>query len=67
MTKYLGDDMAMERVSMGFSKRSKGVLKGAIRALDVWLVRIVRPGWIRDMIKNPTTFFSRKGFYTLNC
>ena len=51
MTKHLGDDMAMERLSMFFSKRPKGVLKGAIGALDGWLVRIVRPGWIRDMIK----------------
>ena len=49
-----------------FSKRSKGVLKGAIGALGGWLVSISRHGWIRDMIKNPTTSFSRKGFYVLN-
>ena len=65
MTKYLGDEMAMAKVSHGFSKRSRGIFKGAIGALDGWVVRIVRPGW-RDKIKNPMSFFSRKGFYALN-
>ena len=60
MTKYLGDDEAMEKVSIGFSQRSNGVLKGAIGALDGWLVRIVRPSWLRDRVKNPTTFFRAK-------
>ena len=66
MTKYLGDKDAMAKVSAGFSKRSHGVLKGAIGAIDGWLVRIVRPGFKRDGIKNVTSFFSRKGFYALN-
>lgn len=60
MIKYVGDDEAMDKVSDGFSKRSNGVLKGTIGALDGWLVRIVKPSWIRDKIKNPTTFFSGK-------
>ena len=60
MTKYLGDDDAMKEVSLGFSKRSNGVLKGAIGALDGWLVRIVKPSWLRDRVKNPTTFFQEK-------
>ena len=42
------------------------MLIGAIGAIDGWLVRIVRPSWFRDKIKNPTTFFSRKGFFALN-
>ena len=65
MSKYLGDKQAMAKVSAGFSKRSNGLLIGAIGAIDGWLVRIVRPGW-RDRIVNPVTFFSRKGFYALN-
>ena len=65
MSKYLGDKQAMSKVSAGFSKRSNGLLIGAIGAIDGWLVRIVRPGW-RDRIVNPVTFFSRKGFYALN-
>ena len=63
MVKYLGDKEAMSRASAGFSKRSNGVLIGAIGAIDGWLVRIVRPSWFRDKIKNPTKFFSRKGFF----
>ena len=65
MIRYLGDKDAMAKVSLGFSRRSNGVLKGAIGALDGWLVRIVRPGW-RDLVMNPVSFFSRKGFYALN-
>lgn len=59
MYKYLGDNSTMSKVSLGFLARSNGISKGAIGALDEWLVRIVRPEWIRDMIKNPTTLFSR--------
>ena len=40
---YLQDDQAMSKVSYGFSKRSNGIFKGAIGALDGWLVRITRP------------------------
>ena len=35
---YLDDVSAMRRVSVGFSKRSNGVLCGAIGAIDGWLV-----------------------------
>ena len=63
MVKYLRHKEAMAKVSAGFSKRSNGVLQGAIGAIDGWLVRIVRPNWFRDGIKNPTTCFSRKGFW----
>ena len=52
----------MARVSKGFSNRSNGILKGAIGALDGWLVRIVKPGRRRDECRNPTKFFYRKGF-----
>ena len=41
-------------------------MKGAIGAIDGWLVRIVRPRFNLDGIKNATSFFSRKGFYALN-
>ena len=65
MIRYLSDKSAMSKVSKGFSKRSNGVLIGAIGAIDGWLVRIVRPDW-RDLILNPVSFFSRKYFYSLN-
>ena len=63
---YLSNKEAMEEVSIGFSQRSNGVLKGAIGALDGWLVRIVCPSLWRDGIRNVTAFYSRKGFYALN-
>ena len=63
---YLKDENAMRSVSEGFSKRSNGILKGAIGAIDGWLVRITCPSESRDHVKSATTFFSRKGFYALN-
>ena len=62
MRKYIGDKDAMEKVSRGFTKRSNGVLKGVVGTNDGWIVRIVRPGWIRDGVRNPTIFISRKLF-----
>ena len=63
---YLADDVAMKKCSIGFSNRSNGILKGAIGALDGWLVRIQRPSFYWDDMTNITTFYSRKGFYALN-
>ena len=60
MTKFLGDTDAMAKVSAGFSKRYHGVLQGAIGAIDGWLVRIVRPNFKRDGIKNIMIFFLGK-------
>ena len=39
---YIFDVGAMEKVSNGFACRSNGNLKGAIGAIDGWLVRIIR-------------------------
>ena len=64
--KYLADEEAMNRVSHGFSKRSNGVLRGAIGAIDGWLVKIKRPNYLLDKVTNPVPFYSRKGFYGLN-
>ena len=66
MEDYLNDLSAMKSVSNGFSKRSNGILVEAIGAIDGWLVRIGKPSMYRDGQKNPTSFFSRKGFYALN-
>ena len=64
--KYLSNDDELERVSTGFSKRSNGLLTGAIGAIDGWLVKIQRPNFPLDGCKNIVGFFSRKGFYALN-
>ena len=63
---YLNNILEMKDVSKGFSVRSNGLLVGAIGAIDGWLVRIVRPFMRKDGQKNPTSFYSRKGFYALN-
>lgn len=34
--------------------------------LDGWLVRTVRPYWMYDGIRNPTTFFARKILFALS-
>ena len=64
--RYLQDEIAMKKVSDGFAKRSNGIFIGTIGAIDGWLVRIIRPSFWRDGIKNITAFYSRKGFYALN-
>ena len=56
----------MERVSEGFARRYNGIFKGAIGALDGWVVRIQRPSFWRDGFTNITVFFSRKMFYASN-
>ena len=53
MTKYSDDTDTIAKVSRGFAKRSNGVLIGEIGAIDVWLVQILLPSWIRDAIKIP--------------
>ena len=63
---YLEDEAAMLKVSTGFSKRSNGVLCGAIEAIDGWLVRIQRPSYWFDGIKNPVTF-SRGKIFCFEC
>ena len=66
MKKYLNDEQTMACISDGFSNCSYGILKGAIGATAGWLVRIVRPLFRVNVIKNIVSFFSRKGFYGLN-
>lgn len=56
MTKFLGNERTMAKVSHRVSKRSGGIFMGAIGALDGWVVHIVRHGW-RDTIQNPMSFF----------
>ena len=63
---YLNDEEELNRVSVGFSQRSNGVLIGAIGAIDGWLVKIKRPTSTLDKIRNVVGFFSRKSFYALN-
>ena len=65
--RFINDNEAMRKVSDGFSKRSNGVLKGVIGALDGWLVRIERPSLWKDGIKNVTSFFFKKRILCVKC
>ena len=55
---YLSNPEELERVSKGFSTRSNGVIKGAIGAIDGWLVKIVKPSTRLDNLKMLQVFFS---------
>ena len=57
---YLSNPEELQRVSAGFAKRSNGVLRGAIGVMDGWLVKIVRPSWRLDKIRNVVGFFSQR-------
>ena len=59
---YLNDPEALERASEGFSRRSNGVLKGAIGATDGWLVNITRPCRRLDKVGNVVGFFFSQRF-----
>jgi hypothetical protein len=63
---YLNDEDRMKKVACEFSRASNGLFSGAIGAIDGWLVRIKKPTWKRDKVKNAASYYSRKGFYALN-
>ena len=63
---HLSNPEELSRVNEGFSRRSNGILTGTIGAIDVLLVKITRPSFKLDNLKNIVGFFSRKGFYALN-
>ena len=59
----LQDEEEMKKTSRDFANGSSaGFFKGCIGAIDGWLIRIKCPSIIADGIKNPGTFYSRKGF-----
>ena len=64
---YLKNEDAMNNVSVGFSRRSNGILTGAIGAIDGWLVKIQRPSPYWDSVNNPSSFFLEKDSMHLMC
>ena len=65
---YCEDKERMRKVALDFSNASKRVINGCIGAIDGWVVKIRKPSMKRDL-KNksdPSTYFSRKGFYGIN-
>ena len=45
---------------------SNGLTDGGIGALDGWIVKIKRTSKTKDRVLNPTSFFSRKGYFAVN-
>lgn len=59
MDVYLNNKDATERVNQGFYTRSNSLLKGAIGAINSWLLRVKRPTLWRDGIKK-ILYFSQE-------
>jgi hypothetical protein len=65
---YFRDIEAMKVTAQEFaSGRNNGILSGCIGALDCWLVKIKKPSQKKDRVRNVAGYFSRKGFYAVNC
>ena len=62
---YFSNDQAMCDVALQFARSSNGTLNGCIGTIDGQIVKITRPR-VKDGIENPGSFFSRKGFYSVN-
>ena len=65
---YLTNKNEMKKVATRFKEGGShcGIFSGVLGALDGWLVRIRCPSFLRDNIKEPAGFFTRKGFYAIN-
>ena len=61
----LQDQENRDRIRSNFARKTDGVMCGVIGALDGWLVRIQSPTF--KEVCNPGKYFSRKGFYAINC
>lgn len=62
---YCQDEARMNEVALQFARGSGGVMGGCIRAIDGWIVKIVRPSK-RDNVMDPKSFYSRKGFFGIS-
>ena len=62
---YCRDENRMREVASQFNVASQGVMTGCIGALDGWVVK-VKPPSVRDGVRDPASFYSRKGFYGVN-
>ena len=63
--RYCQDDERMRAVANDFADRSRNLFSGCIGALDGWIVKIKKPSK-RDEVKDPKSFYSRKGFYGIS-
>lgn len=64
--KYVHDEERMAKVATQFAQSSCGIMNGCIRALDGWVVKIKKPTRDKDNVSEPSSFYSRKGYFGLN-
>ncbi|KAL7461520.1 hypothetical protein ACHAXS_001940 [Conticribra weissflogii] len=64
--KYSQDEKQMDDVALQYTISSNGIICGCIGAIDGWIVKIARPTRKRDQVSNPSTYYSRKGYFGLN-
>jgi DDE superfamily endonuclease len=58
------DEDYLEQVSAGFRRNGRSPLSGCAGALDGLAVKIMEPA--RGSVANPSTYFNRKGFFSLS-
>jgi hypothetical protein len=58
----LQDDASLQAISEGFQRKSNGVVRGCIGALDGICIQIRRPA----ACFGPSKYYCRKGFYSMN-
>ena len=63
---YVKDEDKMVQVATQFAQSSNGILNGCIGAIDGWVVKIKKPTKNLDKVLEPSSFYSRKGYYGLN-
>ena len=63
---YVSDEQMLSKVALHFAQQSNGVLNGCIGAIDGWIVKTKMPMKTKDRVCNPTSFYSRKGYYGIN-
>jgi DDE superfamily endonuclease len=54
----------LEKVSTGFRRQGRSPLSGCVGALDGLAIKILEPA--RGSVANPSTYFNRKGFFSLS-
>ena len=60
----VSDREQLTKISENFEKNGRNPLKRCVGALDGIAIRIAEPG--RGTVPNPSTYYNRKGFFSLN-
>ena len=63
---YVKDEERLATVATQFAQGSGGIINGCIGAIDGWVVKIKKPTREKDNVTEPSSFYSRKGYYGLN-